>query len=753
MLGLPPATRVLRYRSLVRVGCLKGSLKAIKPDVLPEPESEVAEPDTIPDVIQAPVPHYHQYRCLQENPLSCSQVAIGERSVCENCYFPSLLPAGGLLTGKQGAYKIGRSLGRRGIGRLYTGMRVNSEQPVVIQEYLLPEKYFSPEEQQQYIESFVSLAGLTLADGRTQDARIVQPLEAIADESGERCYLVTPAVDGHPTLNQHCARQGPGNSATVLSILNQVLQTLIFLHQQKFTLPAGQVQEGVIHGHLSLDSLLWVANPKAKKTREDAEGFVYLTDFALWEQLFDPALVDRGQPTHQDDLAALGQVAFYLLNGATLDTQGNPLSPHMENDWPDTYTPLKQFILRLLAIDPPFADAVAARTALLAIPPEPMVSQWDHRPDEQQTKKAWYRRWVPILIVAAILTTLGTLGWLLLRSQRPSYAKTPLPPCCFEDVDAVPVGPYTYAMPMSAYWYPLFQTAEESSPQVMPLFNQLQTLHPELSLAPWVTNTVDGAIAAIQSGQADFAIVPVTTPLPPDITGTIVAYDSLVPIVAFNYPERTKGLPHSLRGKITLDDLSQLYTGELDNWQQLGATDLTVKRYWPVDPTAQTIFAQQVLATDKATELPEATPLPTNSFISIEEPDELPTLTMLRWILQDFENTTIGSIGIAPLSQVFGQCSVYPLALPQEKQWVTPFVFNNGQSVGPETDLCDRKGSYTPNAKALRSGTYPLAYPITVIYPFDNSRSPIGKKVAELLLTQESQAYLTSLGMVSAYPF
>ena len=83
---------------------------------------------------------------------------------------------------------------------------------------------------------------------------------------------------------------------------------------------------------------------------------------------------------------------------------------------------------------------------------------------------------------------------------------------------------------------------------------------------------------------------------------------------------------------------------------------------------------------------------------------------------------------------------------------MTPLVFSDGKATGPEEDLCDRKGSYQPNAPALRSGAYPLAYPLAIIYPFDNSRSPIGKKLAELLLTQESQTYLMSLGMVSAYP-
>ncbi|MBX2863870.1 MAG: hypothetical protein KTR27_09960, partial [Leptolyngbyaceae cyanobacterium MAG.088] len=536
--ALPYQTRLMRYGTLINVRWLKSVLEEIKPEVLPDLEP-VTEPGVILEFIQTPVPHYHQYRCLKNNPLSCQEPAAKEKTSCQQCYFPAILSEGGRLIGKQGQYNIGRFLGRRGIGRLYEGIRLSSEEPVIIQEYVLPEKYYSPEEQKQYQESFTNLAGLSLADGRAQDARISVPLEAIPDSSGERCYLVTSAVDGNPTLNRYCANYGPLDSKTVLSILNQVLQTLIFLHQQKFALPAGQVQDGIIHGNLSLDSLLWVTNPK----RKDAEGFVYLTDFALWESLFDPAMVDRGQPNYQDDLAALGQVAFFLLNGATVDDQRHPLNPHLDSDWPETYNLLKLFILRLLGIDQPFASAEAARSELLAMPPEASLSLWEQREAEiLPTKCAWYKRFLPVLMVAAILAALGGIGWLLLRSLRPSYAETPLPTCCFEDVDAVPMGNYSYAVPASAYWYPLFRTSPESSLEnSTTLFDQLQRLHPDLSFIPYVTETVEGAIASIQSGQTDFAIVPLTDSLPADITGTIIAYDSLVPIVAFNYPERTKG--------------------------------------------------------------------------------------------------------------------------------------------------------------------------------------------------------------------
>lgn len=762
LLQFPPSQRLVRFNALIDVRWLKPSLEAIKPEVLPDAE-DVPTSSSRLDVIQEPTSHYHQYRCTVGNPLSCSQADAGI-SRCEQCYFPARLSVETRLTGKQGQYQITASLGRRGIGRLYAATRLGAEQPVVVQEYLLPERYFSPAEQKQYQDAFTGLAGLALADGRTQDMRIVAPLEAINDPSGERSYLVSPAVDGVPTLNQACAQRGPFSSDAVMGVLNQVLQTLAFLHQQKFALPTGQVQTGIVHGNLSLDSLLWVDDDKGDK--DLIPGYVYLTDFALWEKLFDPALADRGQFQPDQDLAALGQVAFFLLNGATIDDQGQGLNPRLSSDWPDDVDPpLQFFIQQLLGIESPFASAEAARRALLALPPRSVVSQVEQRAAKvEPVKRPWYRRYLPILVTAVLLATLGSVAWLVLRSRRPSFAETLLPPCCLDAVDAVPTGDYTYAIPRSAYWYAPFRAvdpADLTDPSLAESwFGQLAAVHPELLFNVAVERDVASAIAAVQSGEADFTLVPLTAPLPPDITATIIAYDSLVPVVAFSYPDRKKGLPDELNGRLTMAQLAQIYEGTLDSWDALQATALPIRRYWVADPTAQQILIDQVLLPEtagfeggsSAAGLSEAQPSAEIAFSGLAQPQALPALPMLRQILQDFENETVGSIGISPLSQAMGQCSVYPLALTKAGNTVSPLVFDTGAAVTPNSDLCDRKGSYFPNATALRNGDYPLAYPLAVVYPFDNTRSDIGKTVARLLLTQDSQQYLSSLGLVTAYP-
>jgi hypothetical protein len=113
----------------------------------------------------------------------------------------------------------------------------------------------------------------------------------------------------------------------------------------------------------------------------------------------------------------------------------------------------------------------------------------------------------------------------------------------------------------------------------------------------------------------------------------------------------------------------------------------------------------------------------------------------------------MGAIAFGKLSQVFGQCSVYPLALKEGKtDFVHPLIQDNQQPVNPTTDLCEHKGSYFPNLQVFRDNSYPLGYPLGVVYPRDNSRPPVGAKFAEMLRTQEGQQLLSRTGLIPLYP-
>lgn len=91
---------------------------------------------------------------------------------------------------------------------------------------------------------------------------------------------------------------------------------------------------------------------------------------------------------------------------------------------------------------------------------------------------------------------------------------------------------------------------------------------------------------------------------------------------------------------------------------------------------------------------------------------------MMRTVIRDFETKQAGGIGFSSLSKIIGQCSVYPLAIqPLGKSPQQPVKLKNGKNIDPLSDLCDKKGGYFPNVELLKTGSYPLAYPIAVVYP------------------------------------
>ena len=72
-----------------------------------------------------------------------------------------------------------------GMGRLYQGVQLADNQPVIVKEYLLPKRYFNHQESFQFKQAFENLGGLSLADGRVQNSRLISPVEAIADRNDE----------------------------------------------------------------------------------------------------------------------------------------------------------------------------------------------------------------------------------------------------------------------------------------------------------------------------------------------------------------------------------------------------------------------------------------------------------------------------------------------------------------------------------------------------------------------------------------
>jgi hypothetical protein len=254
--------------------------------------------------------------------------------------------------------------------------------------------------------------------------------------------------------------------------------------------------------------------------------------------------------------------------------------------------------------------------------------------------------------------------------------------------------------------------------------------------------------------------------LPSDVISQPIAYDGLAVVVNFSYANRQNSLPIALDGQIDLDRVRRLYTDTtLQDWQPLtrgllpwtARSQLLLKRYLPDNPDVLTIFETQVLKAP----LDQVVVDSPQDAAAGDRRSPTPVLPMFRQIIRDFETEDgrdpqgqlqrrkTGSIAISSISQVRGQCSVYPLAIAQARQSpVQPLLLKEGRPVSLADDLCDRKGSYAPDVKAFQSGRYPLAYRIAVIYPADNRRSAQGRKFAELMVTREGQRLLTDAGLV-----
>ena len=393
-------------------------------------------------------PFSEAYRCLQNAPLSCKQPCETSRQVvgakfCLECGFPATLPEHAEIRGRRGTYRILNFVRPQRMGRLYKGIQVSSGQPVVVKEYLLPQRCFNATEVQQRKNKFIQIAGASPIEPQGREFRFVAPREAIADEHRECCYLITPGeIAAAPTLAQVLKEQGAMSNRQVRKLLDQVLQTLQFLHTQKFRLPSGHVQSGSGYGNLTLESLVMSQN-----------FYVFTCDLGSWERLFDPTLAVFPASDLVDDLVALGHIAFDLWTGQT----SNPLTGHSLDakdlsNCPQNDPLLKAFLYRLIGLDVTFASAEDARQALLQLssPDQAVVDTQDRFYGAVSTpKRREWRYW----LLGLLIPLLGAVLWCI-------WPKNPIAsteafkslPQSFTDVNGLKAGTYTYTSEPIGAW-------------------------------------------------------------------------------------------------------------------------------------------------------------------------------------------------------------------------------------------------------------------------------------------------------------
>ena len=694
-------------------------------------------------------PQFPRYSCQEANPFRCEipHETITDdpnNKYCKKCQFPASLPPDVKIRGRSGVYQVDEYIGIRGNGRLYNATNLINGEVFLLKEYVIPQKYFNDQETRACKRHFEDSAELKLSDGRRQDSRLISPIEAIADAREERCYVILPKINEAITLADYLAQHGSMNSWQVKSFLNQALQTLESLHTQKYRLHSGVITSGLSHGNLNFYSI---------SIRSNFQGFtVYLNDLSLWEDRFYPPDVQTPAYSINRDLEDLGYIAFYLLKGGVVDLENRTyLNPNDLDHWDRSVNlGLKRFIQNLIGFgDASYSSAEVARRALLRVHIErEAVLEFIEQEEEQEViKKNWWS-WITkkVIAIAVGITLLFLLVFLLYfwLSQPPKAANLNLP-CCISQISDIPQGKFTYAADKNGTWtYTLLQNNLIAKGATLEA--ELQKRQPKLQLRYQPVDTASARFPVDQllSNQADFAISTVTDSLGDKFISQDIAYDGLAVFVAFSYAQRNDSLPKALAGKINFEQLRQLYTGEVTNWRQLGGSNLAVKLYIPLDDASIRIFEKRVLKDETAIAKFRELVRDRNNDITA-----LPTFDSLRQMIQDLEERNVGSISFGSISQVFGQCSVYPLAIADDyKSPVAPLILRSNNPLTPDVDLCNEKGSYSQNYKAFIDQSYPLTYPVSVIYTRDNRRIPIAERFVSIMRTEEAQTLLKQTGLI-----
>lgn len=696
---------------------------------------------------------YKEYSCSYNAPLSCDRPLETAQQIkgakfCLECGFPATLPIEVEIKGNRGSYQVTKFLGVRGLGRLYAGVQQKDQQPVIIKEYLLPVRSFNEDEAFKRKETFKRVGGVNLADGRQQNFRLIQTWEAIADEKGERCYLITKDTEPSQTLGQYLIAQGAMTAPQVREFLNQALQTLIFLHTQKLRFPSNQVQKGLEHGNISLDSILI-------KLVNNQQFYIYFCDLANWENLFIPAVISQtSAKTYKDDLKSLGLVAFYLWLGRTTNyNNGELIDPKEHELLPNTDNYLKQFIYRLLGFDTPFEDAETARQELLQLPQESQVNNTQKSTDSGQTQKRFPTYRVLLGLLALLLLGGGIWYYFWQYNQRLEESKYSLWNGLkknFSEVNNVPSGKFFYIGEKNNTWSFILRQAPETESRLTDLLTKPKPqVEATFNYEDVDVKTGGKLIEEVRSGRKDFAVTSLEDIITNDMNKKEIAYDGLLVFVALS--QNRNSLPQALKGKISMEQLRQIYTGKVTNWQQIdpNISNLPVKPYVPEEAEAIQQFKQLVLKNNER----DIALFEQNIIAKFQIENTGKTQKQMREAVKKGQDTGIISFGI--LSKTWNQCSGYPLAIVDINNKPIQPLFRQlkRRRVEPSDDLCDKANYFDVETfHSDKNASYPLGYPIYIVYPKDNSREAAGSVFADILKTRQGQCLLNKVGLVPLQP-
>ena len=659
------------------------------------------------------------------------------------------------ILGRRGKYQVERLMKEGEIVRSYRGVWIANNLPIVLKEYRLSD--WSDRAMTQAKDVIERTETVSLRSGGVQDFRLIAPWDAWVSVDEQRGYLIIrDLLENSTTLRQYLQFTGAMSTHQVRRVLAQVLQTLWFLHNHKIRFADGTVQSGLAHGNLNLDSLLIVVNNQPVGINEFQ---IYASDLELWETPFrkSPKAISINQAVTseqiQQDLYDLGVVGFYLLVGEFHDRRPEQnFDPQEHYNWatiPDV--PLKQFVRQLLNLDHDrFINAEEASKALRTLPDRAIESDiFESAVIQPSSEKIDLVALMGVLFFGLALTSLAWIGWRSWNHSSPLTLSTFSSPSKqfskIADVKPMAVaGDRAFKYTVSDAWLAVIQRrisldktlqAELGDRASLPLAAQLK----KLDTLPLRNRFSDDALVEkLKSGAIEFFLSEQKENLPNELAQEVVASDGLVVVVAF--ADSQESVPQKLQGKISLDLLRKIYAGEASDYQVYAPQSQSIskaKNWSVINKFQQFIF---VPSSPENTQFVNGL----NTKFNV-----LPSNKMFEEIFEGFQNKKNKKIGIGfeRLSNVFGQCSVYPLALVKDGKEFQPLIQDDGTPIAPQSDLC-AKGSYRVNAEAFER--YPFGYRLSVVYAKKNDRA--AKKMIELLTTDEGQCLLNEAGLIPTKP-
>jgi len=333
-------------------------------------------------------------------------------------------------------------------------------------------------------------------------------------------------------------------------------------------------------------------------------------------------------------------------------------------------------------------------------------------------------------LIIGELVTVAIIGglWLWLRprlwvdnsaSSSRKVADTTSAPAAsnFETVTNVPIGSFNYGG--STTWAPLRQLVD----------SQLQNTRPELQLR-YVnpTNGSPGSSSGIRmllDGQLDF------TQSSRSLTAKEYAMARQQGFTLEQRQVATDGIavvvnPSLQVPGLTVNQLQQIYLGEITNWSQVGGPDL------PITP-----FSQH--PEDADTVLFSAQPVLKKQALSSNVQYVYSTTEALRRV-----SRTLGGLYYASARGVVPQCSVKPLPLGlTPTQLISPY---REPLVSPH--LCPPQRNQL-NTEVIKNGSYPITTKLFVIIKRDKGREQqAGVAYTRLLLTDQGQKAIEQAGFI-----